>query len=46
MQKFYLKISYGLPGSPVAKNLPANAAEMGSITDICCEATKPVHHNF
>ena len=32
------------PGGSVAKNLPANAVDRGSIS--CHGAPKPVHHNY
>ena len=38
------------PGSTMAKNLPANARDMGSILvredPTCHGATKPMHHNY
>ena len=37
-------------GGPVVRNLPANAGNMGSIPGLedptCCEATKPLCHNY
>lgn len=40
----------GFPGGTVVKNLPANAAVMGSIPDLgsptCLGATKPRHRNY
>ena len=38
------------PSSPVDKNLPANAGDMGSIPGLrhatCQKATQPMHHNY
>ena len=43
-------IELDFPGSPVAKNLPANAGDIGSIPGLerfrMPQATKPVHHSY
>ena len=45
-----LKNYWDFPGGAVVKNLSANAGDTGlgpgPEDPTCCEATKPVHHNY